>query len=56
MFRVHVVNEIQSFEPSETENQAILATISRLLDLSEEQLALLVSNKSRFESLKIGGM
>lgn len=50
------IKEQQSFQPSEKEATEILTKMEVIVKLTEEQLRLLVDNKSRLEELKVGGM
>ncbi|KAH8883112.1 hypothetical protein GQ53DRAFT_883647 [Thozetella sp. PMI_491] len=50
------IKEYSSFDPTEEEAKKLLAQMTTVVDLTETQLAGLVSNKAHFESLKVGGL
>ncbi|KAI9680233.1 MAG: hypothetical protein M1822_007232 [Bathelium mastoideum] len=50
------IKEYGSFEPSEDEAKKLLAQMSRIVDMTEEQLSLLVKDQAHLNKLKVGGL
>lgn len=51
-----IIKEYETFEPTAADSEMMHGKMTNLLSLTEEQLNLLVANKARFESLKVGGL
>lgn len=49
------VKEYDGVTPSDAEAKKILDQMTKVVELTEEQLDALVANKSRFDTLKVGG-
>ncbi|KAE9965585.1 hypothetical protein BLS_007519 [Venturia inaequalis] len=50
------VKDYDGVTPSEADVKKILAQMTKIVELTEEQLNALVANKSRFDTLKVGGL